>query len=203
MSDTRPRLVDAAARVVRERGLAAASARAIATDAGVNQALIFYHFHTVNELIESASDHAVELSIAQYADQLAEVTTLTELLTLGQSLHERERSLGNVALMAQLLAGAQNNEVLARTARHALDAWAAQIDGALRRILRGSPIIDVADVAGLARAVSAAFLGLELYEGADADGAAQAFGALRSLGALVDLLDALGPVLRRALRRHH
>lgn len=201
MSDTRPRLVDAAARVVRERGLAAASARAIATDAGVNQALIFYHFHTVNELIESASDHAVELSIAQYADQLAEVTTLTELLTLGQSLHER--SLGNVALMAQLLAGAQNNEVLARAARHALDAWAAQIEGALRRILRGSPIIDVADVAGLARAVSAAFLGLELYEAADADGAAQAFGALRSLGALVDLLDALGPVLRRALRRHH
>jgi len=47
MLDTRTRLMHAALLTVRENGLAAASARTIAARAQANQALIFYHFHTV------------------------------------------------------------------------------------------------------------------------------------------------------------
>jgi hypothetical protein len=58
----------------------------------------------------------------------------------------------------------------------------------------------VADAAALARLVTAAFIGIELYEGADPDGAAAAFAALDQLSVLVEVFDDLGSVARRALR---
>jgi hypothetical protein len=48
--------------------------------------------------------------------------------------------------------------------------------------------------------VSAAFVGLELYEGVDPAAAQAAFAALEQLGVVADLLDDLGPVARRAVR---
>ncbi|MFV2088089.1 SRPBCC family protein [Micromonospora sp. LOL_021] len=51
----------------------------------------------------------------------------------------------------------------------------------------------------LARAVAAGFIGLELYEGVDRSGADDALAALEQLAMLVDVVDDLGPVARRAL----
>jgi hypothetical protein len=48
--------------------------------------------------------------------------------------------------------------------------------------------------------VSAGFIGLELFEGVDPAGARQALGALEQLAVLVEVVDDLGPVARRALR---
>ena len=58
----------------------------------------------------------------------------------------------------------------------------------------------VADVPGLARAVSAAFIGIELFEGVDEAGARHALDALEQLAVLVEVVDELGPVARHALR---
>lgn len=71
----------------------------------------------------------------------------------------------------------------------------------LDRLLAGSPAAEIADVPGLARAVSAAFIGLELYEGVDEAGAGQALAALDRLAVLIEVMDDLGPLARRALRR--
>ncbi|HZE30698.1 MAG TPA: hypothetical protein VE198_04585 [Actinoallomurus sp.] len=54
--------------------------------------------------------------------------------------------------------------------------------------------------AGLARAVAAAFIGIELYEGADPRGAGSALDALDHLGAVLEAFGNLGPVAIRALR---
>jgi hypothetical protein len=48
--------------------------------------------------------------------------------------------------------------------------------------------------------VSAAFVGLELYDGVDPDGAQVALDALDRLTVLIEVVDDLGPVARRALR---
>ena len=49
--DTRAVLIAAAIDTLRESGFAAASARRIAAKAGCNQALIFYHFGSVPDLL--------------------------------------------------------------------------------------------------------------------------------------------------------
>jgi hypothetical protein len=94
-----------------------------------------------------------------------------------------------------------------RPAREALTLWIDEIEANLERLLAGSPLAQVAGTGSLARAVAAGFIGIELYEGADPDGARSAFAALEQLSAFTEILDDLGPVawnaLRARLRRHH
>ncbi|WP_375482758.1 TetR/AcrR family transcriptional regulator [uncultured Jatrophihabitans sp.] len=199
-SDTRAKLLTAAQDALRDDGIAALSARSIAARAGVNQALVFYHFNSVGELVETACRRACDDSVLFYREQFAAVGSLAELLEVGRELHERERGLGNVAMMAQLMAGAQRDDVLASAARYAMSTWNAEIESVVRRVLVGSAFADIADPAGLARAISAGFIGLELYDGIDRLGAQQALDALQRLGVLVEVMDDLGPVASRALR---
>ena len=199
MRSTQAKLV-AAAQTVRESGIAAASARAIATRAEVNQALVFYHFGTVSELLEAACRQAVDDSAAYYRDQLSTVTSLTGLLAIGRELHERERSSGNVALMAQFMSGAQHDPVLARAANYAMSRWTTEIEEVVGRVLQDTPLAEMADVPGLSRALSAGFIGLELYEGVDAEGMTRALESLDQLALVVEVVNDLGPIARRALR---
>ncbi|MFY1689564.1 TetR/AcrR family transcriptional regulator [Plantactinospora sp. WMMB782] len=200
MSDTKQRLLDGALAAISAHGIAGVSARTIASAAGVNQALVFYHFGSVDELLAAACTVNTAARVRAYSARFAEVRTLRELLDVGRTLHEREKELGHVSVLAQLLAGAQTDRRLAESVAAALRLWVAEIETVLRRLLTGSPFADVADVGGLARAVSGAFVGLELYEGVDEAGADQAFAALEQLALLVDVVDELGPVPRRALK---
>jgi AcrR family transcriptional regulator len=197
---TREKLLDAAAATLREDGITAVSARTIATRAGVNQALVFYHFGTVAELVDAACRRAVDDGTDFYRERFAAVSTLGELLAVGRELHERERAAGNVAIMAQLMSGAQRDDVLAGAARYAMARWNAEIETVVRRVLTDHPLAEVADPAGLARAISAGFIGLELYEGVDAEGGELALQSLEDLGVLIDIMESLGPVARRAVR---
>jgi AcrR family transcriptional regulator len=200
MNPTRAKLLAAAAESLRADGMAGLSARVIAARAGVNQALVFYHFGTLNELIDASVRQAVDESADSYREQLAAVGSLRELITLGQTLHEQERDRGNVAMMAQLMAGSQRDPVLAGAARYAMQRWNAEIEVVIVRLLGSSPLAAFVDLSGLTRAVSAGFIGLELYDGVDPDGASSALNALRGLAAIVEALDNLGPVGQRALR---
>ena len=200
MADTKQRLIDGALTAIRTHGIAGTSARSIAAAAGVNQALVFYHFGSVDDLIATACRVATEQRVASYRPRLEAVGSLRELLDLGRVLHEEERSAGNVTVLAQTLAGAQMDEKLAPPTADALALWISEIEAVLRRVLVGSPVAEMTDPAGLARAVSAAFIGLELYEGVDPAGAASALDALEQLSVLLEVVESLGPIARRALR---
>ncbi|GAB2826909.1 TetR family transcriptional regulator [Streptomyces chlorus] len=199
---TRTKLLEGALRTLAEQGIAKASARAIATTAGVNQALVFYHFGSVDELLSAACRHGAEQRVARYRTRLAEVGSLTELLAFGREMHDEERAAGQVALLGQLLAGAQTHDSLKAATSAGLDLWIVEIEKVLERILPGTPFGEFADAGGLARAVAASFVGLELYEGVDPAGAGAALDSLEQLGILIAALDDLGPVAHRAVRHH-
>ena len=93
---TRDKLLEAAAVALAEDGVAGVSARTVAARAEVNQALVFYHFGTVDELLEAAVRRSVDLAVATYRDRSADVTSLADLLTLGRDLHRTEQERGNV-----------------------------------------------------------------------------------------------------------
>ncbi|WP_424570247.1 TetR/AcrR family transcriptional regulator [Streptomyces sp. CH-036] len=199
-ADTRTKLMEGALRTLAEHGIAKTSARSVAASAGVNQALVFYHFGSVDELLAAACRYGAEQRVARHRDRLAGVTTLAELLRCGRELHEEERVGGHVAFLAQVLAGAQTQPRLAPATAAGLDLWTAEIEKVLVRILADSPLGEFTDPAGLARAVTGAFVGLEMYEGVDPEGAERAFEALEQVAALAGVLDELGPVARRAVR---
>ncbi|WP_432028359.1 TetR/AcrR family transcriptional regulator [Streptomyces sp. 1222.5] len=198
--ETKTKLLEGALRTLTEQGIAKTSARTVASAAGVNQALVFYHFGSVDELLAAACRYGAEKSVATYRDRLAAVTSLSELLAVGREMHDQERAEGHVALLGQLLAGAQTHAGLGPATAAGLDLWIAEIEGALRRVLAATPLGEFTDPAGLARAVAASFVGIELYEGVDERGAQAALDALEGLGALVTALEELGPVAQRAVR---
>ncbi|WP_307837867.1 TetR/AcrR family transcriptional regulator [Actinoplanes teichomyceticus] len=193
-------MLDGALVALREHGVTGASARTVAAAAGVNQALVFYHFGSVDELLGAACRQATDRRVAFYAGRFAAVTSLRELLQVGRDLHVIELAEGNVSVLAQMLAAAQNNERLAEPIRAAFQVWTDEIETVLRRLLAGSPIAEVADLPGLARAISSAFVGLELYEGIDAAGGRRALDALDQLAVLVEVVDEMGPLATRLLR---
>ncbi|MFD9698264.1 TetR/AcrR family transcriptional regulator [Lentzea sp. NPDC059081] len=200
MADTRQRLIDGAIETIRAHGLTGTTARSIAATAGVNQALVFYHFGSVHDLLRAACLAATRARVEPFVGRLDQVTDLRQLLALGSSLHTEERAEGNVMVLAQLLAGAQTSPELADATSAALRLWITPIENALTRLLTGSPVAGLVDTAGLARAVSAGFIGLELYEGVDPAGARAALDALDRLAVLIEVVDELGPVAHRALR---
>ncbi|MEU8244869.1 TetR family transcriptional regulator [Nonomuraea sp. NPDC048916] len=200
VADTRSKLLDAALETLRTQGIAGVSARSIAATAGVNQALVFYHFGSVDQLLAQAGLHGSTQRVAAYRERFAAVTSLRELLELGRALHAEERKAGNVAALAQLIAGGQTDPKLAPATTDGLNLWIGELEQTLGRVLAGTPLAEFVDVAGLARATAAAFVGLELYEGVDADGAGRAFDALEQLTTLVAALDDMGPLVRRTVR---
>ena len=60
---TPARLIDGTLTAIRTHGIAGVSARSIAAAAGVNQALVFYHFGTKDVLLAEAFAHAVQLDL--------------------------------------------------------------------------------------------------------------------------------------------
>ncbi|MBP2321009.1 DNA-binding transcriptional regulator YbjK [Kibdelosporangium banguiense] len=200
VSETRQKLIDGAVETIRTHGISGVSARTIATTAGVNQALVFYHFGSVHDLLSEACMVHTQATVTAYQPRLDKVTTLQELLATGRELHAGQAEIGNVKVLAQLLAGSQNDPELAKATGAALALWTTAVEQVLVRVMAGSPVKDLLDIGGLARAVSAGFVGLELFEGVDPQGARQALDTLDQLAVLVEVVDDLGPVARRAFR---
>jgi AcrR family transcriptional regulator len=190
----------AALETVRELGTGAVSARVIASRAGVNQALVFYHFGSVDNLLAEACRAGTSARLASYRDQLATAGTLRELLTVGRQLHAAEREHGNITILAQLLAGSAGNDVLRAATAGALRMWTSEIETVLRRVLHAGPFDGLLDPAALAQLVAAAFIGVELFDTVDPDGAQTAITELDRLGLLTEAVESLGPVTRRAAR---
>jgi AcrR family transcriptional regulator len=199
MADTRARLIDAAMETIRTQGISGVSARSIATTAGVNQALVFYHFGTVHELLGEACRVTTAAHVARYRDRLAGVGGLRELLALANDLFESERGDTNVTVLAQMLAGSQGDPRLAEATAAALALWIAEVEAIVARLVAGTPFEDLAEPRGLARTVATAFIGIELYATVDPAGARLALAALDRLAILAEVVDDLGPIARRAV----
>jgi AcrR family transcriptional regulator len=185
--ETRARILDAALQALRSDGIAGVSARAIARHGGFNQALIFYHFGSVEGLLVAVARRESERRSALYAPALRQATSLPELVRVARHLHEEEFASGSVAALTQMLAGAARSEDLARGTWDAMEPWTALVGETIERLIADTPYQDLLPVADLTSAVTAMFLGIELYSGLDPDGGdGTLFTTIESVAALVD-----------------
>jgi len=154
VSDTRRKLIDGAIETLRARGIAGTSARVIATAAGSTK-----HWSSTTSgpwTAWSIRPAGSPLPSACHCTATGSTAwgSLRELLALGRELDVAERSAGNVAVLAQVLAGAQQEPGLAAAARHSLGLWEAEIGAVLRRVLAGSSVSDLVAATDLASAVA-------------------------------------------------
>jgi AcrR family transcriptional regulator len=88
-ADVRAALVTAAIGALRETGFAGASAREIAARAGCSQALVFYHFGSVNDLLLAALDEVSAARMAAYSDLLDQADSVTSLVDSAREIFRR------------------------------------------------------------------------------------------------------------------
>lgn len=199
--DTRRRLLDATLQTMREHGLGNVSARLVADVAGVNQALIFYHYGSMQQLLAETMRTATSERVAVWSGELEQVTDLTVLVDLARRLHEREAEEGNVAVLAQALAASHTDAALAAVVGEALDLWLEPIEATAQRVLAGTALEGFVSPADVARAVAAAFVGVELFEGVVQVKDHDPWEVLERMAALATLVMESGPITKAALRR--
>ncbi len=199
--DTRQRIVDAAIETIKEEGIVGTSARAIARRGDFNQALIFYHFGSIDEVLFAAIQETSTRRIERYRERLAGVTTFPDLAAVGADLHREDMEEGSLTVLTQLMAGAAGDPELGPRLREAFDPWIAVVVDALRGVLEGSPYERLAPLGDVGYAVSALFLGVELLAHLDPSRANDDT-LFESIGSLAEVLQGLvstGAVPERAL----
>jgi AcrR family transcriptional regulator len=193
MGDTRAALIEAATSVLRESGFAGASARRIARRAGCNQALIFYHFGSVTDLLVAALEEVSARRMAAYRELLDRTGTLAELLAAARTVFEADLDAGHVTVLTEMISGAQSVPGLGERVAACLAPWRDFAATAVRDVLSSSPVARLLPADEAAHAVVAGILGLEMLASLDGDRAAALALFDRAL-ALSDVLDSLRPL---------
>lgn len=186
--ETRSRIVEAALQTIREEGVVGTSARAIARAGGFNQALIFYHFGSLNEVLLAAVELISQRRMARYQERLEGVRTLSELVTVGAECHREDVADGHIRVLSQMLAGASSSPELASRLRGFFDPWIDLVEDALARVVAGSDYEHVVPARELAIGVVSLFMGIELLSQLD-DHSASNETLFRTLGLVARLLE--------------
>ncbi len=185
---TRHKIMQAALDTLRVEGIRGTSARAIARHGGFNQALIFYHFGSVNDLLLEAAVADSTARVEAYRRQLEGLSSLPELAAVARQLSERDTSEGGITVVTQLLAGALGDPEIGRRLMQGFEPWIEVVATALRRTLEGTGFEDVLPIEDMAFAVVGLFLGIELLTRLDPERAPSEslFATFDSLGALME-----------------
>jgi AcrR family transcriptional regulator len=189
-SDTKARIIAAALETLRTEGIAGASARAIGRTGGFNQALIFYHFASLNDLLLAAVDELSARRVERYRARIDEVTSLGELVAVAGELHREDSSEGHITVLAQMLAGATTTPELKGPLAERFRPWNDLVEGAIARVVEGTPYAAIVPVQDLAFVVTSLFMGLELTTSLEED-ESRADGMFRTIGLMASLLEGL------------
>ncbi len=193
--ETRERIVQAAIDTLDAEGIVGTSARAIARRGAFNQALIFYHFGSVDGLLIEAARAEGTKRAVRYTESLAKVSNTRELIAVAHEIHRHEQSSGSVNVLAQLLAGANASPELREGIHLGMEPWMALVQEAIVRVLRGSSITALVDPADATYAVASLFIGMELMALLDPsrDRPETLFAAVARLAPMIDAMLAATP----------
>lgn len=188
--ETRDKILDAALETVRVEGLVGTSARAIASTGDFNQALVFYHFGSVHELLLAALVRANERRMSRFQKRLEELDDLPSLVQIARELHGTSSHSDQTAL-ASIVAGWSATSELGPQVLATLQPWNELVSSALKRVLGKHPLGQFVPTDDMAYAMTAMFLGIEMMSRLDPD-ESRAETLFASLGGLANFA---GPVL--------
>lgn len=189
-AEVRAALVNAAVDALREVGFAGASAREIAERAGCSQALVFYHFGSVNDLLLAALEEVSARRMQAYQGLLRDANSVAALVQSARTIFAEDLDAGHVRVLVEMITGAQAVPGLGERVAERLRPWRALAEEAMRRVLGRSAAARVLPPGDAAHALMAGFLGLEMLASLDGDreAALAVFDRAKSLARLLDVL---------------
>jgi len=168
-ADTRQRIIDATIETLNSEGMTGATARSIARTGDFNQALIYYHFDSLEDLFFEVVNDVNQRRLDYFGPRLEEVETLTELIEVAVELQSGTPKPSDSAAVALVVAGWSPASPLGPKVLAKLRPWDDAIAAAVRRITAGSALADMLPIEDMAHTISALFLGLQLMSRLDPD----------------------------------
>ncbi len=169
--DTRNLIVESALESLREDGFAGTSARTIARRGGFNQALIFYHFGTLDDLLLAALDRTSSERMQRYRSVLAEAKTLPDKIASATKLYREDLKSGHITVLSEMIAGSLSRPDLGPQIVERMEPWIDFAMEALREPLSATGLESVIPARTAAYAVVALYLGIDLLSHLEEDNA--------------------------------
>ena len=139
-TDTRAKILAAAFRRLATEGYAALSVREIARDAGVNHALINYHFRTKDQLVIAVLDAANQRLLARQAAMYQGPSGFAQKWADARRFYESDLGSGFVRVQAELWAASLANAELRDKFLPRLLAWKQLVLDAVREALAAAQV---------------------------------------------------------------
>lgn len=129
---TKAKILDSAFRRLAEDGYAALSVREIAKDAGVNHALINYHFQTKDQLVIAVLDEANRQLLERQQRMYRGPGRFAEKWEQARRFYERDLASGFVRVQAELWAASMSNPDLREKFVPRIRAWKEVVRSGVR-----------------------------------------------------------------------
>jgi AcrR family transcriptional regulator len=185
--DTRDRIVAATLEALKTLGFAGATSRAIARIGGFNQALVFYHFGSLDNLLLAALDKTSEERLRAYRAAVDRVVSLDEVARAAAGLYREDREAGHMTVVSQMFAGSLTRPELAPALVERMEPWIELAEETVDKALAGTPLRAVAPTREIAYGVVTFYVGVNLLTHLDPDRA--------RTDALLERLDVLASAL--------
>jgi AcrR family transcriptional regulator len=129
---TKDKILDAAFQRLAREGYARLSVREIARDAGVNHALINYHFRSKDQLVIAVLDEANRRLLERQSRMYAEPGNFADKWAEARRFYKGDLASGFVRMQAELWAASLSNPSLREKFLPRLVAWRKVVLGAVR-----------------------------------------------------------------------
>src|SRR5437879_256608 len=123
LNSTKTKLVQAALETLKSKGFAGASAREIARTGDLNQALVFYHFGSVHNLLLAALDLVSARRMQTYSRRFEDAESVPELAALAREIYAEDLENGYVTVLGEMVAGGVSNPELGGEVVARLQPW--------------------------------------------------------------------------------
>jgi AcrR family transcriptional regulator len=168
-SGTKARLVEAALESLKRDGFAGSSARSIARRGGFNQALVFYHYGSVTNLLLAALDETSRRRMERYEGALDSAGTPADLLRIAREVYLEDLESGHITVLAEMLAGSLTNPELGPEITARMEPWIDFAERAVNKAVEGTPFAGLLPARDIAFAVVAFYIGADLLTVLDGD----------------------------------
>lgn len=162
LSGTKLQIAEAALAALKSHGFAGASARVIAREGAFNQALIFYHFGSVRNLLLAGFDLVSERRMMQYGPAFEAASTVSELARLAQTIYQEDLKQGYVTALGEMVSGGVSDATLGAEVAARIEPWIGMVETKLQQLLAGSPMPGLDSPRDLAFGIVAAYFGVNM-----------------------------------------
>jgi AcrR family transcriptional regulator len=169
LTGTKSTIAEAALETLKAKGFAGSSAREIARTGGFNQALIFYHFGSVQNLLLVVLDVVSARRMRAYEPAFEIAGTVSELAALAREIYAEDLENGYVTVLGEMVAGGVSDPRLGGEVVARILPWIDMVQRKIEALLAGSTLEGMVPPRDLAFAIIALYLGIDMLSHLDGD----------------------------------